>query len=85
MENAPPSLRGELTRWLIEPKAGVFVGNVSAIVRELLWKKVCIEQFENGAMMIFSTNNEQGYSMLIHGTRRRTIIDIEGVELIKIL
>ncbi|MBA3516457.1 MAG: type I-E CRISPR-associated endoribonuclease Cas2, partial [Rhizobiales bacterium] len=26
LERVSPSLRGELTRWLIEPKTGVFVG-----------------------------------------------------------
>ena len=37
LENVPPSLRGELTRWLIEPRPGVFVGHVSALVRDRLW------------------------------------------------
>ena len=41
LERVSPSLRGELTRWLLEPKAGVFVGNVSALVREKLWTKAC--------------------------------------------
>ena len=36
-ERVPQSLRGELTRWLLELKAGVFVGRVSAMVRERLW------------------------------------------------
>jgi CRISPR-associated protein Cas2 len=35
LERVPPGLRGELTRWFLEPQAGVFVGRVSAIVREL--------------------------------------------------
>ena len=29
LENVPVGLRGELSRWLIEPRAGVFVGHVS--------------------------------------------------------
>lgn len=41
VERVPASLRGALTRWMIEPKAGVFVGSVSAMVRERLWLKVC--------------------------------------------
>ena len=40
LESVPPSLRGEITRWMIQPKAGVFVGKVSAMVRDKLWEKV---------------------------------------------
>ncbi len=36
LEKVPAGLRGELTRWLLELKAGVFVGKVSAMVRERL-------------------------------------------------
>lgn len=32
----PVGLRGDLTRWLLEISAGVFVGKVSARVREHL-------------------------------------------------
>ena len=39
LEKVPPSLRGELTRWFLEPKAGVFVGHVGAMVRDRLWQK----------------------------------------------
>jgi CRISPR-associated protein Cas2 len=28
LEKVPTSLRGELTRWMLEPKSGVFVGNI---------------------------------------------------------
>ena len=41
LEKVPVSARGELTRWLLEPRAGVFVGHVSAMVRERLWEKCC--------------------------------------------
>lgn len=32
----PPGLRGHLTRWLLEISSGVYVGYVSARVRELI-------------------------------------------------
>jgi CRISPR-associated protein Cas2 len=41
LEKVPVRLRGELTRWLLELKAGVFVGKVSAMVRDKLWQRVC--------------------------------------------
>ncbi len=41
MEKVPVSLRGEITRWMLELRPGVFVGNISALVREKLWEAVC--------------------------------------------
>ena len=41
IDNASAKLRGELTKWLLEVKPGVFVGKVSAMVRERLWDKIC--------------------------------------------
>lgn len=84
LENVQPSLRGELTRWFLEPKAGVFVGNVSAMVRELLWKKVCDSTKKGGSIMIYSTNNEQGFDILTCGNTSRIIVDYEGLLLVKI-
>jgi CRISPR-associated protein Cas2 len=40
LERAPARLRGELTRCMLEPKARVFVGSISGLVRDLLWEKV---------------------------------------------
>jgi CRISPR-associated protein Cas2 len=38
LESVPKTVRGELTRWLLELRAGVFAGNISAIVRDKLWE-----------------------------------------------
>jgi len=84
VEAAPDSLYGELTRWLLEPKHGVFVGNVNAMVREKLWKKIQNSGNETNAIMIFNTDNEQGYALEMIGEPKRCVIDIEGIELIKI-
>ena len=56
VEAAPDSLYGELTRWLLEPKHGVFVGNVNAMVREKLWKKIQNSGDETSAIMIFNSD-----------------------------
>lgn len=39
LEKVPRGLRGELTRWLVELDTGVFVGQLSATVRDLLWRR----------------------------------------------
>jgi CRISPR-associated protein Cas2 len=41
LERGPPGLRGELTRWFLEPQAKMSVGRVSAMVRDRLWEKAC--------------------------------------------
>ena len=40
VENVPPALRGRLAVWLIEVRAGVYVGNLSKKVREMIWYQV---------------------------------------------
>ena len=58
MDNAPQNIRGELTKWFLELKPGVFVGNVNARIRELLWERVCTTPSTDGAIMVYSSNNE---------------------------
>ncbi len=84
VEAAPDSLYGELTRWLLEPKHGVFVGNVNAMVRQKLWEKIQNAGNGTSAIMIFNSATEQGYSLEMTGEPKRCVVDIEGVELIKI-
>ena len=83
LEKVTPSLRGKLTRWLIQPKAGVFVGPVSARVRDLLWHRVCRSVKKGGALMIYADNTEQGFSIRSIGDTSRTMTDFEGLMLPK--
>ena len=84
LEKVSPSVRGYFSRWLIEPKAGVFVGKVSALVRDLLWRKMQSYIGKGGAaVQIWSTNNEQGFDIRMIGNRKRIIVDYEGLKLIK--
>ena len=43
VEAAPPRLRGRLAVWMLEVRPGVYVGDYSIKVREMLWNQV-----ENG-------------------------------------
>ena len=51
MDTAPEGVRGELTRWFLELKPGVFVGKVS---------------------------------MRVYGDPKRSVVDLEGVQLIMV-
>ncbi|MGI6357077.1 MAG: type I-E CRISPR-associated endoribonuclease Cas2e [Bacillota bacterium] len=83
VESVPPSLRGQLSKWLLEPQAGVFVGNVSAAVRELLWETACQQAAAGNCTLIHSAANEQGYSIRTCGDTKRVIEDWEGLFLVR--
>lgn len=76
----PIGLRGYLTRWLLEISAGVFVGSVSARVRELMWKRTTEMVRSGRAIMVFSARNEQRLEFLVHGHHWQPV-DVEGVML----
>ena len=82
LESVPTSLRGELTRWLVEPHPGVFVGHLSGMVRDKLWEKCCQKVKEGGVLQLWSTNNEQRFAMRSFGVTRRELVDFEGLQLI---
>jgi CRISPR-associated protein Cas2 len=84
LESVPTSLRGELNRWLIEPHPGIFVGHLSALVRDRLWEKCCQKVKEGGVLQLWSTNNEQRFAMRTFGTTRRELVDFEGLQLIRL-
>ena len=85
MDNAPAGIRGELTRWFLELKPGVFVGKVNARVRELLWERICIDGPAGGAVMAYSAPNEQGFELRLTGMPKRRTVDFEGIQLIMVI
>ena len=84
LERVPAGLRGSLSRWLLELKAGVFVGSVSGMVRERLWAKACSESRSGSCIMIHDDNTEQGFSLKTWGESRRTLEDFEGLVLVRV-
>lgn len=78
---APPKIRGHLTRWLFEISPGVYVGKVSARVRELLWEQILDNIGDGRAVMVFAANNEQGLEFKTYGQDWNPV-DYEGLELI---
>lgn len=84
LERVPAGLRGALSRWLLEPKAGVFVGNVSGMVRERLWTKACSESRAGSCIMIHDDSTEQGFRLRTWGETSRTVEDFEGLFLVRL-
>lgn len=84
MEKVSVSLRGEITRWMLELRPGIFVGNISGLVREKLWEHICEKLKGGGATLLHSAANEQGYLIRNHGETNRKIRNFEGLQLITI-
>jgi CRISPR-associated protein Cas2 len=84
LERVPPVVRGELTRWFLEPKAGVFVGRVSAMVRDKIWEKACLQAKDGGCVMMYSSDNEQGFRIRSWGESARSVQDFEGLFLVRV-
>ena len=74
---APASLRGAMTRWLMEVSPGVFVGHLSARVREQLWELVRAYIGNGRALLIWSVRSEQRFAVASLGHEREPV-DIEG-------
>lgn len=79
LERATPGLRGQLTRWMLEVRAGVFVGTLSARVRDKLWTLTQARNPAGGSLLVYRANNEQGFIAETHGDTSRSIFDMEGL------
>ena len=81
-ENVPHRLRGRLAVWLIEIRAGVYVGDLSTKVREMIWQQVEVGIEDGNAIMAWSTNTESGFDFLTLGENRRLPVEIDGLKLV---
>jgi len=82
VETVPPRLRGRLALWLLEVRAGVYLGKLSKKQREGLWKEVADNLGDGNAVMAWTADNEQGYHFATLGENRRQPISLDGVWLV---
>lgn len=85
LENAPPRLRGRLAIWLLEVRAGVYVGNYAAKVRDYIWAQVEAGIEDGNAVMAWRTSNEAGFDFVTLGQNRRVPIEVDGAKLVSFL
>lgn len=82
LANCPPSLRGDVTKWLFEVSTNVFVGEVSSRVRDDIWDRIR-DSCKNGrAVMVFSSDNEQHFDFRIHNGEWE-FADLEGLKIMR--
>jgi CRISPR-associated protein Cas2 len=85
LESVPPRLRGRLAIWLLEIRAGVYVGNYSSKVREHIWAQVEAGIGEGNAVMAWRVNNEAGFDFVTLGQNRRIPVELDGAKLVSFL
>ncbi len=83
IETASLPLRGQLCKWMLETKPGVFIGKISALVREDLWEMVQQDREAGGALLIYNAPTELGFEIQMLGEPTRSIVDLDGLQLIK--
>jgi CRISPR-associated protein Cas2 len=85
LENSPPRLRGRLAVWLLEIRAGVYVGNYSSKVRDHIWHQVEAGIGDGNAVMAWRTSNEAGFDFVTLGKNRRIPVELDGAKLVSFL
>ncbi|WP_330982877.1 MULTISPECIES: type I-E CRISPR-associated endoribonuclease Cas2e [Enterobacterales] len=84
-ENVPHRLRGRLAVWLLEVRAGVYVGDTSHKTREMIWQQILTFAEEGNVVMAWATNTESGFEFQTWGENRRMPVDLDGLRLVSFL
>ncbi len=83
VENAPLRLRGRLSLWLAEVRAGVYVGVYGRRVRERIWEETKIMIEDGNAVLAWSAPIDSGFAFECIGENRREPADFDGLTLVK--
>lgn len=86
LERVAPGLRGELSKWMVEVGTGVFVGRLSALVRERLWERCETEATSDGgsALVVWRSNTPQGFEVRTANPRGRYAEELDGLWLVRL-
>ena len=68
-EAVPQRLRGRLAVWLLEVRAGVYIGDVSLRIREMLWQQIEAMADDGSVVMAWATNTESGFDFITFGKK----------------
>jgi CRISPR-associated protein Cas2 len=83
VENAPPRLRGRLSLWFAEVRAGVYVGVYGRRVRERIWEEVKVMIGDGNAVIAWSAPTDSGFAFEAIGENRREPVDFDGLTLVR--
>jgi len=82
-EAVPNRLRGRLAVWLLEVRAGVYIGTASGKMRGMIWNNIIALAESGNVVMAWSTNNESGFKFMTYGTNRREPVELDGIQLVR--
>ena len=82
VNNAPPRLRGRLAVWLLEVRAGVYLGVYGARTREMIVEQVASLIGEGDAVVAWDAPNDAGFTFRTFGANRREAVDFDGLQLV---
>lgn len=82
-EAVPARLRGRLAVWLLEVRAGVYIGEVGRRVREMIWEQIDQLAEEGNVVMAWAANTESGFDFVTYGQNRRMPVDFDGLRLVR--
>ena len=69
--------------WLVEIRAGIYVGNYSRRTREMIWKQVQSLIEDGDAIIAWAAANDAGYDFDTCGTNRRIPTDVDGMKVVR--
>ena len=85
VEGVPPRMRGRLSLWFVEVRAGLYVGAASARLRDRVWEEIISDIGDGNAVMIEPAANEAGFAFRTAGRNRRMPMDDHGLPLVSFL
>jgi len=85
VNNASPRLRGRLAVWLLEVRAGVYIGVYSVKIREMILEQVQSLIGEGDAVVAWDAPNDAGFVFETYGVNRRVPVDFDGLQLVSFL
>lgn len=83
-ENVPPRLRGRLAIWLLEVRAGVYVGDTSKRIREMIWQQITQLAGCGNVVMAWRPIPSRVLNFRL-GENRRIPVDLDGLRLVSFL
>jgi CRISPR-associated protein Cas2 len=83
VEDAPPRLRGRLAVWLLEVRAGVYIGTYGRRVREAIWEQVRAYIEDGNGVIAWTAPNDAGFEFDTCGANRRVPVDLDGFRLVE--
>ena len=83
VNDAPPRLRGRLAVWLLEVRAGVYVGAYSRRTREMIWDQVRAMIGDGDAVIVWAAPTDAGFDFDTVGRNRRRPVVLDGLHLVE--